>query len=189
MKLNLFVTALISAAFSHGASAFYLAEEEYDALSQIDVHTDLDADLDADIDADLDADLDADAPPEWLFTNQYRDYLKHKKKNEKNKNKKRETGASLAGKFVAGPPRPAAKTANIINNLPPKEPTAASTVAAAIAKGPPKTAAKTADIINKLPPKEPTSASTVAAAIAKGPPKPTSAAQINGETTEGEGSF
>ena len=103
MKLNLFVTALISAAFSHGASAFYLAEEEYDALSQIDVLTDLDADLDADIDADLDADLDADAEMFGF-----------------GKKKKHETGASLAGKFVAGPPRPAAKTAEIINNMPPK---------------------------------------------------------------------
>ena len=100
MKLNLFVTALISAAFSHGASAFYLAEEEYDALSQIDVLTDLDADLDADIDADLDADAE-------MFG-----FGKKKKKHE--------TGASLAGKFVAGPPRPAAKTAEIINNMPPK---------------------------------------------------------------------
>ena len=100
MKLNLFVTALISAALSHGASAFYLAEEEYDALSQIDVLTDLDADLDADIDADLDADAE-------MFG-----FGKKKKKHE--------TGASLAGKFVAGPPRPAAKTAEIINNMPPK---------------------------------------------------------------------
>ena len=111
MKLNLFVTALISAAFSHGASAFYLAEEEYDALSQIDVLTDLDADLDADIDADLDADLDADAE---MFGFNKPNYIKKKK-----------TGAAstVAGAIAAGPP---------------KKSGAASTVAAAIAKGPPK---------------------------------------------------
>ena len=37
-----------------------------------------------------------------------------------------------------------------------------------------------------MPPKKPGAASTVAAAIAKGPPKPTTAAQINGETTQDE---
>ena len=156
MKLNLFVTALISAAFTHGVSAFYLAEEEYDALSQIDVLTDLDADLDADIDADLDADLDADAE---MFGFNKPNYIKKKK-----------TGAAstVAGAIAKGPPRTAAKTADIIAAGPPKKSGAASTVAGAIAKGPPKTA------------------STVAAAIAKGPPKPTTAAQISGETTEGE---
>ena len=108
MKLNLFVTALISAAFTHGVSAFYLAEEEYDALSQIDVLTDLDADLDADIDADLDADLDADAE---MFGFNKPNYIKKKK-----------TGAAstVAGAIAKGPPK------------------TASTVAAAIAKGPPK---------------------------------------------------
>ena len=126
MKLNLFVTALISAAFTHGVSAFYLAEEEYDALSQIDVLTDLDADLDADIDADLDADLDADAE---MFGFNKPNYIKKKK-----------TGAAstVAGAIAKGPPRTAAKTADIIAAGPPKKSGAASTVAAAIAKGPPK---------------------------------------------------
>ena len=158
MKLNLFVTALISAAFTHGVSAFYLAEEEYDALSQIDVLTDLDADLDADIDADLDADLDADAE---MFGFNKPNYIKKKK-----------TGAAstVAGAIAKGPPRTAAKTADIIAAGPPKKSGAASTVAGAIAAGPPKKSG---------------AASTVAAAIAKGPPKPTTAAQISGETTEG----
>ena len=104
MKLNLFVTALISAAFSHGVSAFYLAEEEYDALSQIDVLTDLDADLDADIDADLDADLDADAE---MFGFNKPNYIKKKK-----------TGAStVAGKIAAGPPKKSGAASTVAGNI------------------------------------------------------------------------
>ena len=51
---------------------------------------------------------------------------------------------------------------------------------------PARTAAKTADTTNKPSPKKPTADSTDAATIENDPPKPTTAAQINGETTEGE---
>ena len=170
MKLNLFVTALISAAFTHGVSAFYLAEEEYDALSQIDVLTDLNADLDADIYADLDADAEFEFSDLFIGHNAKniaRGLYRHYTRPFRTKPKKltdAERTEYLKNLKARKPKAYAAYVASLDKGL------------ASIEKGPPGTAAKTADIINSLPPKKPTAASTVAATIAKGPPKPTTAA-------------